>query len=478
MKEIRKKSADAAVNKLIVKAYRNQIDLAWDRADAMQPQCGFGRLGICCTDCYEGPCRVNPFADSKQFSICGRSQQDLTANFFFKNTVSGAAALVNLAADFGADFDKAVLRSVSCLGDVMIVPADCNSQYAKIGQTVVQALSAVSAVKQRVQSSVTSANLGVLATDSVNILIHGHVSPKTTALLATAAAKQVNPVNLVGMCGGEASGTSPLPVATNYDSQETPLLTGAVDLLILGTQCVMPAMLSLASRLGIAVVRAADVMDGASADQALIKAVAGFASRAGKVLKIPECRTEMTVGCYKSSAAILASLSKGYAKGVVKGVVYLGGCGNITNTQDAVLLKHAQELSNDGYYIVTAGCAGVALAKAGMCQPGNSDTWQTILPADAAPVLYVGACHDAGEFLLIAQAVQKQGLPVFALLPEITHSKMLATAIGFLTQGITTYVGIGEAASIPEITLKGRLLPLSELRQMPQVLAEIAAAVK
>lgn len=478
MKEIRKKSGDGAVNQLIVKAYRSQTELAWDRADAMQPQCGFGRLGICCTDCYEGPCRVNPFAESEQFSICGRSRQDLTASFFLKNAAGGAAALVNLATDFGADFDKAVLQAVSYGGDVMVIPADCSSRYAQIGQTVVQALSAVSGIKERSRSAVTAVNLGVLTAGSVNILLHGHVSPKVTALLEAAAARQNYPVNFVGLCGGEASGKNPLPPVTNYDSQETVLLTEAVDLLIVGTQCVMPAMLSLAGRLGVPVISAADVADSTAADQGLLKAVAAFSRRAGKKPEIPEVTEKMTVGCYASCEAILASLKRGYTKGTVKGIVYLGGCGNITNTQDAALVKQAQQLSNEGYYIVTAGCAGIALAKAGMCQPGYSATWQTILPVDAAPVLYVGACHDAGEFLLISQAAKEQGLPVFAVLPEITHSKMLATAIGFLTQGITTYAGIGEAASFPEITLKGRLLPLSELRQLPQALAEIAAGVK
>jgi hydroxylamine reductase (hybrid-cluster protein) len=477
MKEIRKKSADAAVNKLIVKAHRSQTDLAWDRADAMQPQCGFGRMGICCTDCYEGPCRVNPFAEAAQYSICGRSQQDLASGSFLKQAASGAAALVSLAEEFGADTGKTVLQSVLQSGDVM-TPIDYSKRYAEIAEAVVQALSAISGIKERGQSSATTANLGVLQADSINILLHGHIPPRVTVLLTAAAAKQSAPVNLVGMCGGETSGSDPLPVVTNYDSQETPLLTGAVDLLVVGGQCVMPAMISLAGKIGVAVVGASMLTDRAAADQALLKAAAGFTRRAARAVDIPDSQTNMTVGGYASFAPTLAALVKGHAKGIVNGIVYLGGCGSIANTQDAAIVKLAKNLSDGGYFVVTAGCAGVALAKAGMCQAGSAEVWKAVLPTESSPVLYVGACHDAGEFLLIARAAADQGLPIFAVMPEITHSKPLASAIGFLAQGITTYVDIGEAAYVPEITLRGRLLPLSELRQLPQDLAETAAAAK
>jgi hydroxylamine reductase (hybrid-cluster protein) len=478
MKEIHKKSADAAVNKLIVKAYRSQTDLAWDRAEAMQPQCGFGRMGICCTDCYEGPCRVNPFAETEQYSICGRNQQDLMAGFFLKKAVGGAAALVNLAEEFGANNERMVLNSVLQSGDVMVAPTDYSKRYGEIGETVVQALSAINGIKEKGQSSVTAANLGVLQADSVNILLHGHIPPRVTALLTTAAAKQSDSVNLIGMCGGEASGSDALPVATNYDSQETPLLTGAVDLLVVGGQCVMPAVIALAAKMGVAVVNASTLIDSATADQALLKAATGFIRRAGRSVDIPDYKTAMAVGGYASFAPTLTALAKGYAKGLVNGIVYLGGCGNITHTQDATIVKLAKNLSDDGYFVVTAGCAGVALAKAGMCQAGSSEGWKAVLPKETSPVLYVGACHDAGEFLLIASAAAEQGLPVFAVIPEISHSKPLATAIGFLAQGITTYVEISEVAHVPEISLQGRLLPLSELRQLPQTLAEIAAAAK
>jgi len=45
------RSYDPASQKMIKKAQEEDIQIAWDRYDAMQPQCGFGELGICCRIC-------------------------------------------------------------------------------------------------------------------------------------------------------------------------------------------------------------------------------------------------------------------------------------------------------------------------------------------------------------------------------------------------------------------------------------------
>ena len=42
------KSIDPASMKLIKQAELENIETVWDRNDKMQPQCGFGSLGICC----------------------------------------------------------------------------------------------------------------------------------------------------------------------------------------------------------------------------------------------------------------------------------------------------------------------------------------------------------------------------------------------------------------------------------------------
>ena len=42
------KYADKASQHLFKRAHEEQISNVWDRYEAMQPQCGFGTLGLCC----------------------------------------------------------------------------------------------------------------------------------------------------------------------------------------------------------------------------------------------------------------------------------------------------------------------------------------------------------------------------------------------------------------------------------------------
>ena len=48
------KTLDQASAKMLERAKRENIETAWDRYELMQPQCGFGQLGICCRNCSMG----------------------------------------------------------------------------------------------------------------------------------------------------------------------------------------------------------------------------------------------------------------------------------------------------------------------------------------------------------------------------------------------------------------------------------------
>lgn len=492
MKEVRKKSSDSAVNQMLIIAHRKSVELAWDRAEAMQPQCGFGRMAICCNDCQEGPCRINPFAPEDQYTICGRDQHDLVVNSFLQSVGDGSAALVKLALEFGAEIDKKTMTQVMTVKDSMIA-TDANDRLVAIGQSATTALQAIGQAKAAEYGTavvdVTSVNMGALQADRINIVIHGHVAPKVTKEVIAAAAKTGDPVNVVAMCGNELSGEFNLPVLTNYDSQETPLLTGVVDLLVLGSQCVMPAIVNLAKKLDIPVVHSSMVNDFKDITEAIDLAVKAFNRRAGRHADIPENETVMTVGhTAANSVELFEALNQGYPQGLVQGLVYVGGCGNISTTQDKDVTALATDLISQGYMLVSAGCAGISLAKAGLCNdnyPMTHEGLKKVLPTGTPPVLNIGSCHDAGEFLAMAKSVATSGIPVFAILPELVHNKTLSTAVAFATLGITTFVGIESVWSDSQmVTLLGetmmaksggQLLPLSDFKQIPQILAEVAA---
>lgn len=86
------RSCDPASQKMIKKAQDEDIKIVWDRYDAMQPQCGFGELGICCRICNMGPCRIDPFGEGPQEGVCGASKDTIAARNFVRMIASGAAA--------------------------------------------------------------------------------------------------------------------------------------------------------------------------------------------------------------------------------------------------------------------------------------------------------------------------------------------------------------------------------------------------
>ena len=67
----KKRTADAAAQAMLDRAAECEIPTAFDRWDAMQPQCGFGKLGVCCRICNMGPCRIDPFGEGPQTGVCG-----------------------------------------------------------------------------------------------------------------------------------------------------------------------------------------------------------------------------------------------------------------------------------------------------------------------------------------------------------------------------------------------------------------------
>ena len=80
-------------------------DTVWDRAEAMQPHCGFGELGICCRICFMGPCRIDPFQEGAQTGVCGATAEVIAARNFARMIAAGAAA----HSDHGRDVARALL---------------------------------------------------------------------------------------------------------------------------------------------------------------------------------------------------------------------------------------------------------------------------------------------------------------------------------------------------------------------------------
>ena len=121
------KSTDPAVQEMIAKAKSMNVATVWDRYEAMQPQCGFGDTGLCCRNCLQGPCRIDPFGDGPDKAICGASADVMVARGLDRAIAAGTAAhsgharhlahtLLKMAEGKAKDYtvkDGAKLRAVS-----------------------------------------------------------------------------------------------------------------------------------------------------------------------------------------------------------------------------------------------------------------------------------------------------------------------------------------------------------------------------
>ncbi|MDR0469712.1 MAG: carbon monoxide dehydrogenase, partial [Peptococcaceae bacterium] len=99
------------------------------------------------------------------------------------------------------------------------------------------------------EAVVTSANLGTLKKEMINIAVHGH-NPLLSEMIVQAAkelegeakANGASGINLVGICctGNEVLTRQRVPMATNFGSQEPAIMTGVLDAMVMDVQCIAP----------------------------------------------------------------------------------------------------------------------------------------------------------------------------------------------------------------------------------------------
>ncbi|MCK4374583.1 MAG: anaerobic carbon-monoxide dehydrogenase catalytic subunit [Candidatus Brocadiae bacterium] len=86
------KSIDGASQEMIEHAGACGFELAWDRYEAVLPQCDFGVLGLCCKNGVLGPCRIDPFGEGAQRGVCGATAGTIAARNLARHAAAGAAA--------------------------------------------------------------------------------------------------------------------------------------------------------------------------------------------------------------------------------------------------------------------------------------------------------------------------------------------------------------------------------------------------
>ncbi|MDD5953434.1 MAG: anaerobic carbon-monoxide dehydrogenase catalytic subunit [Oscillospiraceae bacterium] len=87
--DVLEQTPDAATRELLLHLQDMGVETVFDRFDQQQPQCSFGLAGICCKNCYMGPCKITKKSPR---GVCGADADLIVARNLLRAVASGTAA--------------------------------------------------------------------------------------------------------------------------------------------------------------------------------------------------------------------------------------------------------------------------------------------------------------------------------------------------------------------------------------------------
>ena len=328
------------------------------------------------------------------------------------------------------------------------------------------------------------ANLGVIKEDMVNVVIHGHEPSLSEMLVAvsqdpeiieyarTAGAKGIQ---LSGICctANETLMRQGIPAAGNFLHQELSIMTGAVEAMVVDVQCIMQALVGLASHFHTKIITTSPKVKitGAThiefdehkaatiARQILKVAIDNYANRDRSKTLIPQIKEDvipgfsheyinyMLGGAYRGS---FRPLNDAIISGRIRGVAAIVGCTTPRVKHDSMHIEITSALLKQDVLVVETGCSAIANAKAGLLVgdagldkvgPGLREVCETI---GIPPVLHMGSCVDNSRILtVLTQMVAEGGLgddideiPAVGIAPEWMSEKALSIATYCVASGV------------------------------------------
>jgi len=571
---IEQKTIDKAAQVLLEKAEKEKITTIWDRWEAMQPFCKYGKQGICCTFCNMGPCQIRRDGMS---GVCGATAEVIVARNLLRKIAAGCAAhsdhargiaevllltalgktqgykitdedkLRRLAQEYRIDLANktkekiaeevariALLEFGQSEGELRFLkraPQKQQDTWYKlhispraIDREIVEALhrtnmgvdndykslifhglrtaladgwggsmiaTDISDILFRSPRAIRAqVNLGILKEKEVNIIVHGHEPLLAEVIVQVASdpelvkqAKEVGAegINLAGMCctANEILMRHGIPAAGNFLHQELAIITGAVEVMVVDVQCVLPALPSIAQCFhtkifstsekakffGAEHIEFKEDKAYATAKEIVRRAIENYKNRDQSRVYIPtkemsqfvagfttEYIFDMLGGKYR---ATYRPLNNGIMDGRLRGVVGVVGCNYPGMTQDLAHLTLVKELLKKDVLIVETGCAALACAKGGLMTPEAAFTYagkglQEICKAvGIPPVLHLGACVDNSRILTACCEMVNEGgigksideLPVAGAALEWMSEKAITIGFYAVASGIFTVFG-------------------------------------
>jgi carbon-monoxide dehydrogenase catalytic subunit len=337
----------------------------------------------------------------------------------------------------------------------------------------------------------SSANLGVLKEDHVNLVIHGHEpllsemivqAAELPEMLALAKEKGAKGIQLSGICctANEILMRHGVPLAGNFLQQELAIITGAVDAMVVDVQCIMENIANVADCFHTKIITTnprARIASGHTihiefdehtafedAKKIVRTAIENFPNRAKEVM-IPHNASDLIAGFsyeainYHLGGTFRASytpLNDNIINGRIRGIGGVVGCNNARTTHNQGHITVVKELIKNDVIVLTTGCNAIACAAAGLltpesakvfCGPGLAEVCETV---GIPPVLHMGSCVDNSRILMAATEVVKAGglgndisdLPAAGSAPEWMSEKAISIGHYFVVSGVYTVFGV------------------------------------
>ena len=339
----------------------------------------------------------------------------------------------------------------------------------------------------------TTANIGIMEKDNVNIIVHGH-DPSLSEMIvfyandpemiAYAKENGAKGITVAGVCctSNEVTMRHGIPMAGNFLNQENVVLTGACEAIVVDVQCIFPALGPLSkcfhtkfiTTSPIARIPDSDFIEfhaesaGENAKNIVKTAIENFKNRRPELVNIPELKTKARVGY--SLEAIKKELdgvcnshvdTYGTTKplidcvkaGVLRGAVAMVGCNNPKVRPDTAHIELMKKLLKNDIIVILSGCSAQAAAKAGLMDPDAREYCGEGLKrvcelVGIPPVLHMGSCVDISRMMLLASDIAKDWginisqIPLCGCAPEWMSEKAVSIGNYVVATGIDTYLGV------------------------------------
>ena len=340
----------------------------------------------------------------------------------------------------------------------------------------------------------TTANIGVMEKENVNIIVHGH-DPSLSEMIVyyandpemIAYAKSVGAkgITVAGVCctSNEVTMRHGIPMAGNFLNQENVVLTGACEAIVVDVQCIFPALGPLSKCFHTKFITTSPIARipdsefiqfnaetaGENAKAIVKAAIENFQNRKPELVNIPDQKTKARVG-YSVEAIIKVldgvansqvdefgttkPLLECVTSGVLRGAVAMVGCNNPKIRPDYAHIEMMKKFLANDIVVIVSGCSAQAAAKAGLMDPELAKNYcgaglkRVCELAGIPPVLHMGSCVDISRMMILASELSKDsGLPISALpvvgcAPEWMSEKAVSIGNYVVATGIDTFLGV------------------------------------